>query len=86
MVRVSSFYGIDIQMHFDEHNPPHFHARYAEYEIEVTIQPIDVLVGDAPARVISMVLEWAALNQNELMDNWNQQRLNLPPRRLPPLK
>jgi hypothetical protein len=25
--RISSFYGIDIEMYFDDHAPPHFHAR-----------------------------------------------------------
>jgi hypothetical protein len=28
MPTISIFYGIVIQMFFDDHNPPHFHARY----------------------------------------------------------
>ena len=33
MPRISNFYGIVIWMYFNEHNPPHFHATYGEYEI-----------------------------------------------------
>jgi len=28
--RISSFYGIVIAMYYDDHAPPHFHARYGE--------------------------------------------------------
>ena len=39
MPTVSSFYGIFIKMLFDDHNPPHFHAEYGEYELMVKISP-----------------------------------------------
>ncbi len=29
---ICRFYGILIKMFFDDHNPPHFHAEYGEYE------------------------------------------------------
>ena len=29
---ISRFYGIVIVMYFNDHNPPHFHAKYAESE------------------------------------------------------
>jgi hypothetical protein len=32
MPLVSRFFGISIYMYFDDHNPPHFHAIYNEYE------------------------------------------------------
>lgn len=32
MPRLSAFYGIVISMYFADHNPPHFHAIYAERE------------------------------------------------------
>ena len=35
--RLSSFYGIVITMYFDDHAPPHFHARYAEHEAQISI-------------------------------------------------
>lgn len=32
MPEISRFLGIVIKMYWDEHNPPHFHAEYNEYE------------------------------------------------------
>jgi hypothetical protein len=32
MPEISRFYGIVIKMFFDDHQPPHFHAEYAEFE------------------------------------------------------
>ncbi len=33
MPEVSRFYGIVIKIFYDDHNPPHFHAEYGEYEV-----------------------------------------------------
>jgi Domain of unknown function (DUF4160) len=33
MPRISSFYGIIIWMYWNDHNPPHFHATYGDFEI-----------------------------------------------------
>jgi hypothetical protein len=30
MPTVAWFYGIVIQMYYDDHQPPHFHARYGQ--------------------------------------------------------
>lgn len=40
MPTVASFYGIVIRMFFlgGEHNPPHFHAYYADHEAAFDIQ------------------------------------------------
>jgi hypothetical protein len=74
MPEVSRFFGIVIRMYYDEHNPPHFHAIYAGGEVQVGIDPITILEGKLPNRAISMVLEWAALHQRELMENWQRLR------------
>jgi len=34
---ISRFLGIIIAMYWDDHASPHFHAKYAEYEITVNI-------------------------------------------------
>ncbi len=59
-------------MFFRDHNPPHFYAIYGEFELQVAISPIRVLSGNVPNRVQSMVLEWAALHQQELLEDWNR--------------
>jgi hypothetical protein len=74
MPEVSRFFGISVRMYFDDHNPPHFHAIYAEAEVEVGIDPLTVLRGRFPQRALGMVLEWAALHQTELLANWDRLR------------
>lgn len=82
---ICRFYGIVIRMFYDDHAPPHFHAAYGEHELIVGIDPIAVLQGMAPPRVRSLVLEWTALHQKELADNWDRCRRGEPPRLLEPL-
>jgi hypothetical protein len=71
---ISRFYGILIRMFFADHAPPHFHAAYGSDELVVGIMPIRILEGRASARVTSMVLEWTALHQDELMLDWQRCR------------
>ena len=37
MPEICRFFGIIITMFADDHNPPHFHVRYGDYEAIVTI-------------------------------------------------
>ena len=39
---ISDFLGIVIFMYFNEHNPPHFHAKYNEFRAEINIEHYDV--------------------------------------------
>ncbi|MGK5087211.1 DUF4160 domain-containing protein [Bdellovibrionota bacterium FG-2] len=86
MLTISQFYGIVIQMFYDDHNPPHFHAVYGEFEILVAISPIRILEGNIPGRVKSMVLEWAALHQTELLQDWSLCEKKQKPSDIPPLE
>lgn len=45
MPRISYFYGIVIWMYWDDHNPPHFHATYGEFEILINITDFSVYAG-----------------------------------------
>lgn len=83
---ISRFYGIVVRMFYNDHAPPHFHAVYGEHELIVGVSPIAVLAGAAPARVRSMVLEWAALHQGELLDDWERCRQGAAPRPIEPLE
>jgi Domain of unknown function (DUF4160) len=73
-------------MYFDDHDPPHFHAIYGDVEGQISIDPIHVLSGKLPGRVISMVLEWAALHQYELKDNWQRLRADESAQKIAPLR
>ncbi len=85
MPTISQFYGILIRMFYNDHLPPHFHAEYNEDEVLVSINPISVIRGSVPRRVRSLVFEWAALHQSELMENWNRCRRQEQPNSIEPL-
>jgi hypothetical protein len=69
MPELSRFLGIIIFMNFNEHNPPHFHAKYGEYLIIVQIET-GIIEGKFPKRALSHVLEWYELHKEELLQNW----------------
>lgn len=55
----------------NQHNPPHFHAEYNEYNAAISIQTLGVIKGKLPSKVLSLVVEWAQDHQGELLENWN---------------
>ena len=73
-------------MYFDDHNPPHFHARYAEFEVEIEIKTLSILEGDLPPRVLGLVIEWALLHKGELLENWTLMENKQPLKKIEPLK
>lgn len=82
---ISSFYGIDIKLYYRDHFPPHFHAYYAEYSVEIVIADLSVLAGGLPRRAMALVIEWARLHQFELRVQWGRARNGEIPRRIEPL-
>jgi hypothetical protein len=70
MPEVSRFFGIVIRMHFRDHAPPHFHAIYGEFEVEIAIQTLELLEGRLPPRALGLTIEWAGQHQAELMVDW----------------
>lgn len=70
MPRLSEFYGILIYMYFADHNPPHFHAIYAEHEAIITITDGTVLRGDLPRTASQLVEQWRIEHRHDLTDNW----------------
>jgi hypothetical protein len=70
MPTISMFYGVLIQMFWQDHAPPHFHALYGEYEVLINIRTLEIIQGDMPRRALALVLEWAQEHRAELMENW----------------
>lgn len=83
--RISFFYGIVIAMYYDDHAPPHFHARYGEFEAQVQIANGEVLHGHLPRRAIGLVKEWSELHRGELAANWERSRAEEPLATIEPL-
>ena len=86
MPTISTFFGIVITMYWREHEPAHFHARYAEFEAIVGIETLEVMRGSLPRRALALVLEWAEDHRAELMDNWRLCRANQMPKSIRPLE
>lgn len=70
MPEISRFLGIVICMYFDDHNPPHFHAKYGDYEALISIEDLKIIEGNIPPRAYGLVVEWASIHKNELKKNW----------------
>ena len=71
MPEISRFYGIIIYMYLQDHNPPHFHAKYNEHQIVISIENFAILNGKFPSKALALVIEWASIHQEELLENWN---------------
>jgi hypothetical protein len=86
MPTISAFYGILIRMYFNDHEPPHFHALYAEHQATIDINKLAVLEGSLPRRALELTLDWAELHRVELLENWRLCREQCSPSRIEPLE
>ena len=86
MPTICTFDGILIQMFWQDHAPPHFHALYAEHEVLIDIRTLEVIGGSLPRRAHALVLEWAQEHRAELMEDWNICTRNEQPKKIAPLK
>lgn len=86
MPEICRFYGIVIQMYFDDHPPAHFHARYGSDQAVVTIDSPAVLHGRLPTRAQNLVMEWAELRQEELRRAWTRAQNLESPGKIAPLE
>ena len=82
---ISRFLGIVIAMFWDDHTPPHFHAKYGEYEITVNILT-GVVEGTFPRRALRHVIEWYELHNDELLEDWELCRKSEMPKPIQPLE
>lgn len=85
MPEISLFFGIRVTMYYDDHNPPHFHAQYAGNRAAIAIEGAYVLRGSLPGRQLKLVLAWAELHRDELMQNWELAASNRPLNPIAPL-
>lgn len=84
--RLSEFYGIVIYMYFNDHNPPHFHALYAEHEGQIRIDDGEVIEGSLPRTAARLVRQWLELHRDELMENWELAQIPAPLVAIEPLQ
>jgi hypothetical protein len=86
MPEICRFFGIVIYIYYKDHQPPHFHAVYAEHEAKISIDNLTILFGSLPPRVLGLVIEWANIHNNDLQRVWNQAVNRQPLDKIEPLK
>lgn len=83
MPEITRFYGIVVKIFLTrEHNPPHFHAVYGEYNAEISISTGEMIEGDLPKKAQELVKEWWKLHHASIEEMWNTKTL----KKLPPLE
>ena len=86
MPEISRFFGIIIAMYYNDHAPPHFHARYGSERAIIAIESLLLLSGKLSPRVLGLVMEWASAHQGELLEDWNLARAQSPLKSIEPLR
>jgi hypothetical protein len=84
MPEISRFYGIIIKMYFNEHNPPHFHMEYQDYEAVMNIETGE-LTGKMSRRALNLVYDWLDQNKEALLENWKRIEERKPLKKIKPL-
>lgn len=86
MPEVSRFFGIIIAMYYNDHSPPHFHAKYGSEQASLRIDDGAILEGNLGARALRLVDEWRVLHQAELLQDWARARARQPLNKIEPLE
>ncbi|MFH1196557.1 MAG: DUF4160 domain-containing protein [bacterium] len=89
MPEISRFFGIIVYMYWEinaKHHVPHFHALYNEYECVYSLPDFNILSGKLSGRAEKLLLTWARLNRNELMENWEFISHTKPLKKIKPLE
>ncbi|MEX0811182.1 MAG: DUF4160 domain-containing protein [Chitinophagales bacterium] len=69
MPEISRFYGIVVRMFYNDHNPPHIHIEYQDYDAKVELEN-GVIKGEMPRRALKLIYEWIDLHKEELLEDW----------------
>ena len=74
MPTIAIFYGIVIQMYWNDHNPPHIHAIYGGYSATFDIRTGERLDGTMTRQGSRLVKDWIDGNRDALLANWERAR------------
>ncbi len=83
MPTIAFFYGIAIQMFYNDHNPPHVHARYGRAKALLRLSDGEIVAGELPPLATRLGREWILARRGELEDNWRRARAHQPLERVP---
>ena len=86
MPELSRFFGIIIAMYYNDHSPPHFHAKYGDEQASLRIDNGEILEGSLGTRALRLVEEWRSLHQSELLEDWTRAQARQPLNKIEPLE
>ena len=72
-------------MYYNDHSPPHFHAKYGGDQASVRIDNGEVLEGTLEIRALRLVEEWRAF-PTELLEDWKRAQARQPLNKIEPLE
>lgn len=72
-------------MYYQDHTPPHFHAKYGGDTGVFSIEDLKLIEGRLPKRAASLVLEWAFEHRDDLMRDWELASAKKPLIKIAPL-
>lgn len=72
-------------MYWKDHNPPHIHFSYQEYECTISVME-RIVDGQAPVKVIAKVNEWIDLREAEILSLWEKAQRGEKLNKIEPLK
>ena len=72
-------------MYFNDHNPPHFHAKYSGHEALFDFEG-HLLEGELSKRASRLVADWIELHASELQDSWQRAMNGEPLSQIEPLE
>jgi hypothetical protein len=71
MPRIAEIDGIVVSINFDDHAPPHFHARYQRESVSIEIETGRV-IGIMSRNQLNKVEQWRKNNLHDLRSKWKE--------------
>ncbi|HKQ37211.1 MAG TPA: DUF4160 domain-containing protein, partial [Verrucomicrobiae bacterium] len=75
-----------IRFYYRDHPPAHFHAIYGDHEALIEIASGNIYRGSLPTTAYDLVNKWRVLHVQELNDDWERARQQIPVLPISPLE
>ncbi len=79
MALIARIDGAKLYMYHNDHPPPHFHVLLAEHRAVFDIRTLRLTRGWLPVAKRTMIVQWARVRIEKLLDAWDVTQANLTP-------
>jgi len=89
MPEICRFFGVIIRMYWEPdapHSAAHFHAYYQGEAAVFSIETAELIAGNFPKRQLRLVMAWAELHREELLEDWQLVDSGREPKCITPLQ